>query len=452
MRLVRTKREIMAEIYSKKLELRKLRKQGEEADTKTEVRSISAAMDKVCDAIDELEDELYKLDLLEGSDEDEERANDPGWVPTASTPIPANAVKKGDSAIPSMRGKTLGSFGSVGLSVPESAIALRSNEKMTDRVPMTERKHLDLGKYIRGAVTGNWNGAAEERSAFSTTATGVIIPQILSAQIIDRARELSLFTSANVPVIPMETNNITIARVSSDPVFEFKEELAEASESSFSLDSVELKAKTAYGYCYVSLEAINSAQNLGDIILQVFGQAMANMIDKAFLYGQADGQGGYDSFAPSGIAYDSDINVIQATNYYFSDFINGIGAVKENNGIPTVIAMNAKTETQLALLRDANAADIKEPVQFETMQKIVSNQLSYDESTGSDAIVFDPNAMIIGTQKNIVIRMFEDSDYCIKHGAVGFQVYAMTDCQIVQPKHICLITGYTGMETEQDTP
>ena len=199
---MRTKREIMAAIYSKKLELRKLRKQGEEADTTTEVRSISAAMDKVNDAIDELEDELYKLDLLEGSDEDEERANDPGWVPTASTPIPANAVKKGDPTVSSMRGKTLGSFGSVGLSVPESAIALRSNEKMTDRVPMTERKHLDLGKYIRGAVTGNWNGAAEERSAFSTTATGVIIPQILSAQIIDRARELSLFTSANVPVIP----------------------------------------------------------------------------------------------------------------------------------------------------------------------------------------------------------------------------------------------------------
>ena len=98
----------------------------------------------------------------------------------------------------------------------------------------------------------------------------------------------------------------------------------------------------------------------------------------------------------------------------------------------------------MALLTDNNARDLKEPVQFEEMKKIISNQLAYDEETGSDALIFDPNAMIIGTQKSITIRMFEDSDYCIKHGAVGFQIYAMTDCQIVQPKHICLISGYTG--------
>ena len=41
----------------------------------------------------------------------------------------------------------------------------------------------------------------------------------------------------------------------------------------------------------------------------------------------------------------------------------------------------------------------------------------------------------------MVFRMFQDTDYCIKHGAVGFQIYAMLDCAAVQPKHIAKITG-----------
>ena len=49
--------------------------------------------------------------------------------------------------------------------------------------------------------------------------------------------------------------------------------------------------------------------------------------------------------------------------------------------------------------------------------------------------------MIIGFQNRMVFRMFQDTDYCIKNGAVGFQIYAMLDCAAVQPKHIAKITG-----------
>ena len=338
---MRTRNQINADIREKKLELRKLRKKGARSEDVKEVKSINEAMEKIHTAIDDLEDELYKLDLLE-DEEENERANDPGATTPFDAKIPSNAVRVGSrTSNSSGSGSSLkGSFGSI---YPNhSKLALRSDERMVDRIPMSERKNLDLGKYIRGAVTGDWKGATEERAAFSTTATGVIIPSVLSAQIIDKARELSLFTSAEVPVIPMETNNLTLGRVVSDPVFEFKEELAEGKDAAFTLDSVILNSKTAYGYCYVSLEAINSAANLGDIILQAFGQAMANMIDKAFLYGQ-----GGDTFAPSGIVNDTDINVIHATNSYYSDFIRGIGAVKRNNGNPTILGMNAATEEVL---------------------------------------------------------------------------------------------------------
>ena len=285
-------------------------------------------------------------------------------------------------------------------------------------------------------MTGNWDGATEERNAFITTATGVIIPQVISAQIIDLARNTSLFTSAGVPVIPMSTNNMTIARVATDPEFSFKEELAEAEESDFSLDSVELKAKTCYGYAYVSLEAINSAQNLTDILYRVFAQAMANSIDKGMLYGQGD-----SNHAPAGIMNDKYINKVEATNVRYNDFVRAIGAIKRENGVPTVVGMNANTEEALSLLYDGNGNILAEPKSFAELNKVVSNQLVADETNGSDAIVFDPNAMMVGMQKNIVFRMFQDTDYCIKNGAVGFQIYSMIDAVAVRPKHITKITG-----------
>ncbi len=78
---------------------------------------------------------------------------------------------------------------------------------------------------------------------------------------------------------------------------------------------------------------------------------------------------------------------------------------------------------------------------MQSMNQIVSNQLKNDISSGSDALVFSPEAMLIGIQKNVVIEMFSNTDECIEKGLVGFRIYSMLDCATTQPKHICKITG-----------
>lgn len=299
-----------------------------------------------------------------------------------------------------------------------------------------DKTPLDIGKYVRGVVTGNWENADAERRAVETSATGSIIPAVCSAQILDYARNASLFASADVPVYNMESNNLTIARLVNDPEFSFKAEGVKGNEASINLDSVKLEAKTCYGYCYVSLEAIESAKNLTDIILQSFGQAMATAIDKGMLYGQDSA-----TFAPEGIMNDKNINIIPATNRDYDDYIKAIGAVRKANGTPTVLGMNANTEEIISLLVDQNGQPLNPPKAYDEITKVVSNQLICDESTGSDALVFDPKAMAIGIQNNIRFKMITNSDECIKNGLVGFQIYSMLDCKAVRPTHISKITG-----------
>lgn len=416
-----TRKEIKDQIRAKEKEAREIRDKVAASHDLEEVKSLGETLTKLRNDIDELE---AQLDELEES----------GYFDRSD--IPENAEFRGADAVRTAYGAAAGS----GVVNGVNTLALRNDEKFASRLSQADRKPLDLGKYVRGAVTGDWTNALEERAAFTTSTTGVIIPKVLSANVIDKARNLSLFTAAGVPIVPMDTNNLTIARVAQDPVFAFKEELAEADESSFELEPVELKAKTAYGYAYCSLETIHSAQNLTDILYQVFSQAFADMCDRGMLYGQI-ASGSLVDYAPAGIMNDADIHEIEAQNVGYADFIKAIGAIRRANGTPSVVGMNAATEEYLALLTDANRQILEEPKAFAALEKVVSNQLKEDADNGSDALVFDPKAMIIGFQNRMVFRMFQDTDYCIKKGAVGFQIYAMLDCAAVQPKHIAKITG-----------
>lgn len=329
-----------------------------------------------------------------------------------------------------------------------TSIFLNKADKLTDRIVISDNKQRELlnkdgalGEVIRGMVTGKWSNK-ELKNVVTTTSAGVLVPEILSAKIIDLGRELSLFANAGVPLVPMDSNNMTISRIKTDPNFAFKEEGKEGIESSFELDSVELKAKTVYGYAYISLESINSSKNLDQIIRQVFAQAMANTIDKAFIYGQANAEAtGFETFAPGGIMNDTSINSVVATQGGgYDDLIKAIGKVRQSNGNPTVYGINAETEELLSLLKTTDGQYLSAPKSVMDLQQIVSNQLKYDVAKGSDALVFDPYSMIIGMQNNIQIKIIEDTE-CLKKGLVGFQIYSMLDCKVTNPKHICKVTG-----------
>ena len=110
------------------------------------------------------------------------------------------------------------------------------------------------------------------------------------------------------------------------------------------------------------------------------------------------------------------------------------------------MGINAGTEEQLALVKDSNGNTLAMPPSLASLKQVVSNQLAEDETDGSDALVFDPKAMIIGLQNNLRFKIIDSTDYCIKNGAIGFQIYSMLDCAVVQPKHICKITGLKELQ------
>ena len=433
-----TVKEIRKAILAKENEIRQARNSVAKSKDVNEVRSLGETLDKLLDELNALNEQLIDA---EDENDNSERS---GEVPNDAELRNGNAMAfygTGTKGADGMR--SLYSTGGSVVSVnPLDGLALRSDETFASRLGTASKEKLDLGKYVRGAMTGDWTGAEAERRAMNTTTSGVVIPQVLSAQVLDTARNVSFFTGAGCPVVPLTNGNMTIARVKTDPTFKFYDELAEASESSMELEGVELKAKTARGFCYVSKELLMSAQNLHGVLVNAFAGAIAEMVDKAGLYGQYDSSTKtYDTFAPAGIMNSTAVGSITASNQFYSDYILAVGKVRRANGTPNTIGYNAAGEEAFNLIHDGNGQAVPIPKVLADMNMIVSNSFTEDSTKGSDAIVMDNQSVIVGIQNNILVRMTDQSDYCIKHGCVCFDVSIMLDIATVRPTHICKITG-----------
>ncbi|HGM1391322.1 TPA: phage major capsid protein, partial [Clostridioides difficile] len=169
--------------------------------------------------------------------------------------------------------------------------ALGKKDSFRSSLNINNSQNLSLGKYIKGMHIGDWKDANVEMEAYKAlnTSTGsTLIPRELSAEIIDLAR--NKMALSNINVIPMETNNLTLAKVKSDPKFSFKKELEVATQSDMEFEGIELRTKTVYGYMKISLELLESAGNIDAIISNAIAESIASAIDKAGLYGVGENE------------------------------------------------------------------------------------------------------------------------------------------------------------------
>lgn len=237
----------------------------------------------------------------------------------------------------------------------------------------------------------------QEYRALTTVTGSVTIPQVLSAQILDVARDNSLLLSSGVPLVPMESNNLTIARLKEDLAFGFKPEGEAIEETPAEFEGVELKAKTAYGLMSASLELVRSGANLKEFLLQAMGQALGRAIDRGLLFGSL-------AHEPAGILLSDKINDVQqvAALSDYAPFVQAVGKVRRANGEPTHMAINAEIDEVLNGLMTDQGLYLAPPPVLEKLTRILSNQLPADGGTGqneSTAMVFDPKAILVGIRK-----------------------------------------------------
>ncbi|WP_321476886.1 phage major capsid protein [uncultured Paludibaculum sp.] len=325
-------------------------------------------------------------------------------------------------------------------------------ERICGRASARPDEELSIGRYVKGLVTGNWQGA--ERELLAKTQGSVsnythLVPTPLSTSIIDRARGLSAVTQAGALTVPMDSSTLKMARITGDPSFGWKAENAAAAAGDMTFDAVTFKAQVLIGLVKLSMEVFEDAIGLEEVIRNAFAQSIALELDRAALRGS-----GVEP-EPKGIAETANIQTIDMgengaalTNY--DKFGQAVRMCADYNFTATAAIMAPRTAGVLDALKDTTGQPLRPPASWEGLKKFSTTQIPTNLTKGtsnvaSEAYVGDFSRLAFGMRTELMIEVSREASdaagSAFRNLQVWIRVYTRADVQVLQPKAFVLIDG-----------
>jgi HK97 family phage major capsid protein len=295
---------------------------------------------------------------------------------------------------------------------PETA-ALTKEQRMAD-VVRGEGRNLSIGKYMRGLLTGAWDGAREERDMAlgSLTAGGYLVPAPLSTMVIDRARAISRVFQAGALTVPMPSSTYRIARIVNDPTIQWRGEGATINESDVTLGAVDFVAKSAATLVTFSRELAEDAANLDAVVRESIAGALAAELDRVALYGAGT------SAEPKGLINQTGLNKISAgTNggaITFPLMYQAVQSVMNGNHEPENFILAPRTEIAVAQLRDGSLGKtIDDQPIINAIPRLYTTNVPVNRTQGtandcSDLFCGDWDNLMYGIRTELVIELLRE--------------------------------------------
>jgi len=310
-----------------------------------------------------------------------------------------------------------------------------------------------LGAYVRGRVTGKWDGAEEHRTMTEGTpsAGGFLVPTPLSLQVIDLMRNQSQVVNAGAVSVPMTAATLAMARVGSDVTATWRAELAPITYSDNQIEKVMFIAKTLAAGAKISVELIEDSQNIDEVVSNSIAQALALELDRACLYGA----GG--AVTPLGIKNQPGVTITPVNGapatLGWTPFSTAIAKLMSFNFRgPFGAIYSARTAGELDAMKDTLGQPLRQPDLVAGMAKFVSNQVPNNLAGGSppgnvssDIFVAQWDQAMIGMRTELtmeVSRVAADSaSSAFTNLEVWIRAYLRADLQLAHPQAFNVLTG-----------
>lgn len=328
--------------------------------------------------------------------------------------------------------------------------ALRPEQRMADGI-RREGPPLSLGRMVRAMITGNWQDADAERRAMGENTGsigGLFVPASLSANVIDIARNKSVVVPAGALTIPMDSSEMTVVKVLTDPTPYWRRESQPISESGQTFAPIKLRAMTLGCITRVSLELLEDAPRFSTQVEDAMGAAIALEIDRVGLFGAGTSE-------PRGLTNTDGINTVSmgpngATPDDFDEFLDAIATIENSNGVAGAAIYSPRTKRTLAGLKTGISGDktpLTPPSDFTALKRLVSNQIPNNLTQGSSAVT---STAFVGdfSQMGIAIRTGLTLEATRTGGTGTFaqmealiRAYIRADVAVFRPSHFARIVG-----------
>jgi HK97 family phage major capsid protein len=317
---------------------------------------------------------------------------------------------------------------------------------------------LSVGRFVRAVITGDWRGAEAEKRAmatFDSTLGGYLVPSPLSSRVIDLARNQARVIQAGALTIPMDAPTLKLAKVLQDPTAHWVGEHAAATVSDMQFGALNMSARKLVALCKLSVELIEDAPNIGQVVERALASALALELDRASLYGD-------DAAEPAGIRGATGVQILDlATNGRalngFDDFSKAWQLIQQVNGPSEGISVlyAARTAGELDRQKDGEGQPLRPPASWDMMKKFVTNQVPTNLTHGSannatEAFVGVFAELLIGLRTDLrleISREAADSNSsAFTHGQVWIRAYLRADSAPMRPDHFVVLSGITPGE------
>lgn len=297
----------------------------------------------------------------------------------------------------------------------------------------TYGEDLSPGKILRAKILGSYEGLNElERKAAGEgigSLGGWLVPEKVSARVIDLARNLAVVQRAGALTMPMPTPEMRLVKITADPTAEFVAEHGKLTESDWTLAPINLKVMTLGVLVRSSLELLEDAPNAGDMLSGSMSKAIALEMDRVALLGSGSSE-------PRGIDNCSGINEISMgangaalTNY--DELSNAIEDVADHNGVAGAIIMAPRSYFAYDRLKAAttnNRLEMPQSVQaikdkgnlYHTNQVGIAD-VQGTATTASKIFVGDFKNILYGIRKNLEVEFTKTG---------GTDTFAQIECLI----------------------
>jgi HK97 family phage major capsid protein len=307
---------------------------------------------------------------------------------------------------------------------------------------------LSFGRMVRGIVTGNWRGCEAEQRAVTKGGSGdFLVPEILSGMMIDLARDRSVCFKAGAQVIPMNSGDLKIVKVLTDPTPEWHAELADITESAPTFGAVTLRPRTLVALCRASVELLEDSSNASNLIERTLSGALAEQLDAAILRGAG-------GLAPLGIKNqpgvqhtDLGTNGAALTSYaaFSAAWAKVIAAGGPADNLSMIISAR-EAGTLDGFINVVTGDPLVMPPSVQKMKQLFTTAIPHDQtwgtaSTASEAYVGDFSQVLVGMRTSLTIEASRQAGTAFTTLSVLIRAYLRADVVLAHENWLVVLDG-----------
>jgi HK97 family phage major capsid protein len=315
--------------------------------------------------------------------------------------------------------------------------------------PGADDRPPSFDRYLRGIVSGNWDGAEQERAMSEGTATagGHLVPTPLSSRVIDLARNQMQVMRAGAITVPMTAQTLKLARLTGEGTPGWKNEGATITATAdLAFDAVTFTARTLTRVVTLSAELFEDADpSSEDVIAKSFAAQVALELDRTALRGTGTAPEPRGVLNTSGITTTTHgANGALITNYDFH--LDAVGAVRNNNYEPNAQIQAPRTATSLSKLKEATTnAYMAPPAGLADLPRLNTKQIPINLTVGTstdctEVYTADWSQLMIGIRTDFQL-LFLRERYIADTLSYAFLAYLRADVQLAQPSAFVVDTG-----------